>query len=81
MANEPADAVIEILKGIQASISRLEGRMEKAEVRQVESLQILEELARAGTDMADICRNMGGRLNIIDGRLARLEKTVGLVDA
>lgn len=60
-----------------------EARAERGEMRaeQQSFARLLGKVSDAVTEIAEIQANQGGRLNMIDGRLAIIEKRIGLVQA
>ena len=85
MADEPENLTLVMLREIRAEmregftkafddLAELQHEVAAMRVDQGRANELLEQIAETQ-------RNYGGRLNVIDGRLAIIEKRVGLVEA
>jgi hypothetical protein len=77
MTDNVENITVELLRGIRSDIATLSERVGLVENSQNEALDILKTLNANGQAIAELCRLMNGRLNVVDGRLARLEEEAG----
>ena len=87
MADEPENMTLKLLREIRAEQERLATMLGKVTdaVTQIEFLTrhsaILEHHSGVLESINEVQANNGARLNVIDGRLAIIEKRIGLVQA